>query len=82
MSKRKSSRLTLKPLQPKLKLASRFDCPLCHATDVVKCTIDKKHNFGVATCTICKNSFRTNTNVLSKPIDIYSEWIDDISKNY
>lgn len=78
MARKKTLRSSLKPLTVKLKLFTRFDCPLCSRTDVVKCQIDKKKKKGIAICQVCKNSFTTSSNNLTKPVDVFNAWIDDI----
>ena len=82
MAKRKSSRLKLRdPYPSNQRLATRFDCPICHSSDVVKCTIKSRGTEGSAFCMICRNNFSCKANRLTKPVDVYAEWIDDISKN-
>jgi transcription elongation factor Elf1 len=76
MGKRKSSKVAAKPAAPKLD--EIFDCPFCNHNQ----TVEVKFSRGNATisCRICTASFEMVTSNLTKPIDVYSEWIDECER--
>ena len=37
---------------------------------------DRDRNVGFISCRVCQESYQTNINYLSEPIDVYSDWID------
>ncbi|KAK9389355.1 transcription elongation factor Elf1 like-domain-containing protein [Lipomyces mesembrius] len=76
MGKRKKS--TRKPQGPRKRepLPTVFSCLFCNHEKSVVCRIDKKLKLGFLNCKVCGQNFQTQTNSLSVPVDIYSEWID------
>lgn len=75
MGKRKS---TTRGPQKKTKqtLDITFTCLFCNHERSVLCTLDKKNGIGELHCKICGQTFQSNIHSLSKPVDIYSDWID------
>lgn len=53
-----------------------FTCLFCNHEKSVICTLDKKVGIGELHCKICGQHFQTRIHSLSKPVDIYSDWID------
>jgi hypothetical protein len=48
-------------------------------------TSDDKARIGYLSCKICGQNFSADTDTLSQPIDVYSQWIDaceDVADNY
>lgn len=74
MGKRKSSAKPVK--QVKVKLELTFTCLFCNHERLVICTLDKKNSLGELHCKICGQSFQSGINLLSQPVDVYSDWID------
>lgn len=75
MSKRKSS--SRKPTKKvKQVLDITFTCLFCNHERSVICTLDKKVGIGELHCKICGQNFQTRIHSLSKPVDVYSDWID------
>ncbi|KAK9321990.1 hypothetical protein V1517DRAFT_156551 [Lipomyces orientalis] len=76
MGKRKKS--TRKPQGPRKRdpLPTVFSCLYCNHEKSVVCRIDKKLKLGFLNCKVCGQHFQTQTNALSVPVDVYSEWID------
>lgn len=75
MGKRKSS--ARKPAKKvKQTLDITFTCLFCNHERSVICTLDKKNGIGELHCKICGQNFQSSIHSLSKPVDIYSDWID------
>ena len=75
MGKRKSS--ARKPAKKvKQTLDITFTCLFCNHERSVICTLDKKVGIGELHCKICGQNFQTRIHSLSKPVDVYSDWID------
>ncbi|KAF2261056.1 Elf1-domain-containing protein [Lojkania enalia] len=76
MGKRKKS--SRKPQGPKKKekLPTTFQCLFCNHENSVSVTIDKKTGVGNLQCKVCGQTFQTNINYLSAPVDVYADWID------
>lgn len=74
MGKRKSS----KPIAKKRRevLDTTFSCLFCSHEKSVTCKLDKKAAVGYLSCKVCGQSFQTDINALSAPVDIYSDWVD------
>ena len=74
MGKRKSA----KPLRPKAKekLDVVFHCPFCNHSKCVETRLDRKRSLGTLFCRVCDANYAMKISVLTKPIDIYAEWID------
>jgi len=77
MGKRKSSKKApvKKRVQPKV--PTIFDCPFCNHEKTVECQ-DRDKNIGLVRCRLCSEDFQVRINFLSEPIDVYSEWIDEL----
>ncbi|KAI3929011.1 hypothetical protein MKX01_029540 [Papaver californicum] len=60
------------------KLDKVFSCPFCNHG--VECVMDMKLTIGSAICGIRQESYSTKINMLTEPIDIYSEWIDECER--
>ncbi|PVI02766.1 Elf1-domain-containing protein [Periconia macrospinosa] len=75
MGKRKSSS---KPQGPKKKekLPSTFQCLFCNHEKSVSVSIEKKSGVGNLQCKVCGQTFQTNINYLSAPVDVYADWVD------
>ncbi|KAF1947103.1 Elf1-domain-containing protein [Clathrospora elynae] len=75
MGKRKSSS---KPQGPKRKekLPTTFQCLFCNHEKSVSVSIEKKSGVGNLQCKVCGQTFQTNINYLSAPVDVYADWID------
>jgi transcription elongation factor Elf1 len=73
--KRKSAS---KPQGPKRKekLPSVFQCLFCNHENSVSVSIEKKSGVGNLQCKVCGQTFQTNINYLSAPVDVYADWID------
>ncbi|KAJ4353799.1 uncharacterized protein N0V89_005529 [Didymosphaeria variabile] len=73
--KRKSAK---KPQGPKKKekLPTTFQCLFCNHENSVSVSIEKKSGVGNLQCKVCGQTFQTNTNYLSAPVDVYSDWVD------
>ncbi|WFD31632.1 hypothetical protein MSPP1_002671 [Malassezia sp. CBS 17886] len=77
MGKRKKS--TRKPGAGRTKLEpldTVFTCLFCNHERTVMCKIDDKARIGYLSCKICGVKFSADTDTLSQPIDVYSQWID------
>lgn len=57
-------------------LPTTFSCLFCNQDDSVVCSMDKKAGVGSLNCKVCGQSFQTPINVLSAPVDLYSDWVD------
>ncbi|KAF8471920.1 transcription elongation factor Elf1 like-domain-containing protein [Kalaharituber pfeilii] len=75
MGKRKKSS---KPQGPKKRepLATTFSCLFCNHEKSITCKLDKKASVGTLFCKVCAQTFQTDINSLSAPVDVYSDWID------
>ncbi|KAE8850730.1 hypothetical protein PTNB85_01146 [Pyrenophora teres f. teres] len=75
VGKRKSSS---KPQGPKKKekLPTTFQCLFCNHEKSVSVSIEKKSGVGNLQCKVCGQTFQTNINYLSAPVDVYADWID------
>ncbi|CBY01041.1 hypothetical protein IAQ61_011937 [Plenodomus lingam] len=75
MGKRKSSS---KPQGPKKKekLPTIFQCLFCNHEKSVSVSIEKKSGVGNLQCKVCGQTFQTNINYLSAPVDVYADWMD------
>ncbi|KAK9473489.1 transcription elongation factor Elf1 like-domain-containing protein [Dipodascopsis tothii] len=76
MGKRKKSTRTPQKAAKREPLPTVFSCLFCNHEKSVICRIDKKLKVGFLNCKVCGQSFQTQTNALSVPVDVYSEWID------
>jgi len=44
---------------------------------------DFEVKIGTITCTLCEASYETKIHLLSEPIDVYSDWVDECERlNY
>ncbi|KAF0686608.1 Aste57867_21613 [Aphanomyces stellatus] len=76
MGRRKTS--TKKIVTRKKQVVARvFKCPFCSHDDSVQCKMDRDRNVGHLSCRVCSESYQTNINYLSEPIDVYTDWIDE-----
>ncbi|KAL6949733.1 hypothetical protein ACO0QE_000390 [Hanseniaspora vineae] len=78
MGKRKSSRKPVKKVVAKLD--SSFNCLFCNHNNSITCNLDKKILVGSLRCKICGTKFQTKINVLSQPVDVYSDWFDAVEE--
>jgi transcription elongation factor Elf1 len=58
------------------KLPSTFQCLFCNHEKSVSVSIEKKSGVGNLQCKVCGQTFQTNINYLSQPVDVYADWID------
>ena len=80
MGRRKKSS-TKKVTKKKPSLSTVFTCPSCNNEKVVECSMDFKSGIGELECRICGAHFNTSIHRLSKPIDVYCDWIDEGNNN-
>ncbi|MEO2192863.1 MAG: transcription elongation factor 1 family protein [bacterium] len=75
MGKRKAAKKApVKKSKPKLDTV--FTCPFCNAESAVEASLDRKMKLGKLVCKACSESWGTEINALTEPIDLYSAWID------
>jgi len=82
MGKRKSRVKIMKPAPPKV--STVFDCPFCSHNGTVEVRISKPKRLGTLSCRVChlewQNGITSNFHSLiaglTKPVDIYCEWLD------
>ena len=79
MGRRKKSS-TKKISKKKPTLSTVFTCPSCNNEKVVECSMDFKSGIGELECRICGAHFNTSIHRLSKPIDVYCDWIDECER--
>lgn len=60
----------------KEKLPTTFQCLFCNHENSVSVSIEKKSGVGNLQCKVCGQTFQTNINYLSAPVDVYADWID------
>ena len=77
MGKRKSRKAPPKRAMNK-KLSTQFNCPFCNHEKSVDVKIGKDHT-ALLKCSKCAESYETQSNYLSEPIDIFAEWLDEIA---
>jgi len=53
-----------------------FDCPFCNHEKSVECKMDRERSIGIVRCSVCDASYQMIIHVLSEPVDVYSEWLD------
>ncbi|KAF2795287.1 Elf1-domain-containing protein [Melanomma pulvis-pyrius CBS 109.77] len=58
------------------KLPTTFQCLFCNHENSVSVSIEKKSGVGNLQCKVCGQTFQTNINYLSAPVDVYADWID------
>eukprot|EP00761_Pharyngomonas_kirbyi_P007578 gb/GECH01007588.1/.p1 GENE.gb/GECH01007588.1/~~gb/GECH01007588.1/.p1 ORF type:complete len:117 (+),score=33.34 gb/GECH01007588.1/:1-351(+) len=79
MGRRKSRKPP--PKKKMEKVPTVFDCPLCSNTKSVECKIQRKDGFATVQCSVCGGHYISHTiTALTEPIDVYSEWIDDLKE--
>ena len=78
MGKRKSR--TVQSKGPVEKVATVFDCPYCSRRETIEIKIVKKEGTGKLYCRVCYVTYQTRLGPLTKPVDIYCEWIDNADK--
>ena len=77
MAKKKSSRKPVKKVR--VVLDTSFDCPFCNHNKCITVSVDKRISMiGTLHCNKCNVSFETKVNVLSDPVDVYTDWIDAV----
>jgi len=77
MAKKKSSRKPVKKVR--VVLDTSFDCPFCNHNRCITVSVDKRISMiGTLHCNKCNVSFETKVNVLSDPVDVYTDWIDAV----
>ena len=77
MGKRKSRKAPPKRVGNK-KLSTQFNCPFCNHEKSVDVKLSKDHT-ALLKCSKCGESYETQSNYLSEPIDIFAEWLDEIA---
>lgn len=58
------------------KLDTSFNCPFCNGAKTVTCAIDLEHGLATARCGACGESFQTQADHLTEPVDVFSDWLD------
>ncbi|KAF1985974.1 Elf1-domain-containing protein [Aulographum hederae CBS 113979] len=75
MGKRKTK--AAKPQSKKKQvLNATFQCLFCNHENSVACKMDRKAGTGELRCGICGQKFMSEINFLSKPVDVYADWVD------
>ncbi|KAI6180802.1 Transcription elongation factor 1-like protein [Aphelenchoides besseyi] len=59
----------LKPLE------TQFNCSFCNHERICEFKLDRLRNIDFIECRVCTETFQTQINYLSEPIDVYSDWI-------
>mmetsp|Transcript_28688 Transcript_28688/g.39993 ORF Transcript_28688/g.39993 Transcript_28688/m.39993 type:complete len:129 (+) Transcript_28688:85-471(+) len=75
MGRRKSKVKVVKKVRRKT--AKIFDCPFCNHKRTVECSIDHKVKTAKVSCRVCAASYQMETNSLTEPIDVFSQWVDE-----
>jgi len=76
MGKRKKA--AKKPTGPRKNepLATTFACLFCNHEKSVEIKMDRKAGTGYLSCKVCAQSYQSQVNYLSAPVDVYSDWVD------
>ncbi|KAJ1414897.1 transcription elongation factor Elf1 like-domain-containing protein [Ochromonadaceae sp. CCMP2298] len=59
-------------------VAKVFKCPFCNHEKAVQCKLDRRSDTAALDCTVCGVAWETSINKLSEPIDVYTDWLDEI----
>ncbi|KIW22031.1 uncharacterized protein PV07_12571 [Cladophialophora immunda] len=79
MARKSKKRLQNKRRTPKrAALQSVFDCLKCEHPEAVSVSVRKKEGLGSLSCTYCKARYSCRVCYISKPIDVYYEWMDKL----
>jgi transcription elongation factor Elf1 len=72
-----SSRCTLLQMSPNREkpLENSFACPFCLQEKSCCIKMDIQANTAYISCNVCSEDFQTVINYLTKPSDVYKEWI-------
>lgn len=63
-------------IQAAPKLDTSFNCPFCNVARAVTCAIDLEHGLATARCGACGESYQTQADHLTEPVDVFSDWLD------
>ena len=79
MGRRKSRK---KPSNTKRQftISTAFQCPYCSHEKSVTVKVDQKVHTAYLKCNKCEEQYQTPCNYLTEPIDVYSEWRDEIER--
>lgn len=77
MGRRKGKRLVANNVK-RYKVDKVFDCPLCSHEKVVEVTLQKGVAVADIRCRVCHIHYSSPRGDLSEPIDVYSEWMDQL----
>ncbi|KAF9130066.1 hypothetical protein BGW39_003516 [Mortierella sp. 14UC] len=61
-----------------LKLDKVFECLSCNNTKSVICKLDFDKKVGTLVCELCPARYACAINHLSKEVDVYSDWVDNV----
>lgn len=73
--RRRAAKKVVKKVRPTV--AKVFKCLFCNHDGAVHCSIDIRSMTGKLECSVCGAKFQTQTNTLTEPIDIFTEWLDE-----
>jgi transcription elongation factor Elf1 len=76
--RRRAAKKVVKKVRPTV--AKVFKCLFCNHDGAVQCQIDNRSMTGKLECTVCGAQFQTQTNTLTEPIDIFTEWLDETAE--
>jgi len=76
MGKRKKSGRSAPAKKKAEGLPTIFSCLFCNHEHSVHVKMDKKAGIGQLQCKVCGQTFQTDINYLSAPVDVYYDWVD------
>ncbi|CED84493.1 Uncharacterized Zn ribbon-containing protein [Phaffia rhodozyma] len=76
MGKRKSAKKPQTGKRGPGPLESVFTCVFCNNPQAITVKMDQKLGTGFLACKVCGQKFASDINVLSAPIDVYTDWLD------
>lgn len=76
MGRKKSKRKPMKTGKRIGTLRTLFECPFCNHERSCDVKFDRKKQRAQVNCRVCSETYETNVNYLSEPIDVYNAWID------
>lgn len=79
MGGRRKSRRKPPPKKTVGKLDTVFTCPLCNEERSVVCHLNKQTKQGEVECLKCGKKHSYRITALSAPVDVYAEWIEELS---
>lgn len=76
--RKKAAKKVVKKL--KLVVPKVFKCLFCNHEEAVVCQLDFNAMTGDLACRICDAKYQTSINNLTEPIDVFSDWIDEVTE--